>query len=107
LIIPHFINLYEPADYQYKGAGESIPVTIEDNTPFARLKIVQPENAVAEGKFLIDTGANSVLNVFGDFDKAHHLSTSLPKVLQSRNVGANGKAAPASDASTKFSLGAL
>lgn len=80
------INLYEPKSYQYKGSGEIVPVTIEDNTPFVRARIAQPEATSAEGKFLIDTGASGALSVFGRFDEAHGFSKSLSKTLQDTGI---------------------
>jgi predicted aspartyl protease len=84
------INLYEPQGYQYKGAGVSLPITIEDNTPFVHAGIGPTGNNSAEGKFMIDTGANSALNIFGRFDDAHHISKSLRKTLQSTGLGTSG-----------------
>jgi predicted aspartyl protease len=83
------INLYEPGSYQYKGSGDSLPITIEDNTPFVHAMIMSNNNSV-EGKFLIDTGANNALNIFGRFDEAHSISKSLHKTLQSTGLGVSG-----------------
>lgn len=85
------LNLYQAASYRYKGAGIVFPITIEDNTPFVHARIVQPDNKSTEGKFMIDTGANNALNIFGRFDNSHHISASLPRLLQSRGVGASGE----------------
>jgi predicted aspartyl protease len=84
------INLYQPESYQYKGAGESIPITIEDNTPFVHARVFSNGRNSAEGKFMIDTGANNALNIFGRFDKAHNISGTLPKTLQSTGIGVSG-----------------
>lgn len=85
------INLYEASSYKYRGAGESIPLTIEDNTPFVRAQVILPAGKSYEGKFMIDTGANSALNIFGGFDSAHGISKSLPKLLQTTSVGVSGR----------------
>jgi predicted aspartyl protease len=84
------INLYEPRSYQYKGSGDSLPITIEDNTPFVHAMIMSNDNNSVEGKFLIDTGANNALNIFGRFDEAHSISKSLHKTLQSTGLGVSG-----------------
>jgi hypothetical protein len=86
------LRLFETADYLYQGAGESIPLIIEDNTPFVRATITQPLSNSAEGQFLIDTGASGALNVFKRFDEPHGFSSSLSKMLQSTGVGFSGKA---------------
>ncbi|HEV7860099.1 MAG TPA: aspartyl protease family protein [Pyrinomonadaceae bacterium] len=84
------INLSEPRSYQYKGAGASLPITIEDNTPFVHARIKSAGNNSAEGKFMIDTGANNALNIFGRFDNAHNISKGLRKTLQSTGLGVSG-----------------
>lgn len=86
------LRLFETADYLYQGRAVSIPLIIEDNTPFVRATITQPESNSAEGQFLIDTGASGALNVFKRFDEPHRFSGSLSKTLQSTGVGFSGKA---------------
>ena len=85
------MNLYESENYQYQGSGETVPIIIEDNTPFVRARLTQSESNSAEGKFLIDTGASGALNVFGEFDDAHKFSSSLTKTLNSMGVGFSSK----------------
>jgi predicted aspartyl protease len=85
------IHLYEPAAYTHRDLGQGLPITIEDRTPFVRLQVIQPEGKSYEGKFMIDTGANSALNIFGGFDNAHGISKSTPKLLQTSSVGVSGR----------------
>jgi Aspartyl protease/PDZ domain len=51
------VNLYEPATYQYAGRGESIPLNIMSNVPFARIQIPLAGRKPLEGKFIVDLGA--------------------------------------------------
>jgi hypothetical protein len=51
------VNLYEPRAYQYTGSGESIPLSIQSNVPFARVKIPLPGRKPLEGEFIVDMGA--------------------------------------------------
>lgn len=101
------IHLYQPKSYQYKGRGASIPITIEDNTPFVRAKIFSTGNSSAEGKFMIDTGANNALNIFGRFDSAHSISKSLKRTLQSTGIGVSGAKRTSIGRIEKIGLGRL
>ena len=51
------VNLYEPKAYQYTGSGESIPIRILSNLPFARMKIPIEGRKPLEGEFIVDLGA--------------------------------------------------
>jgi hypothetical protein len=51
------VNLYEPAAYQYAGGGESIPLNILSNLPFARVQIPLASGKPLEGRFIVDLGA--------------------------------------------------
>ena len=51
------VNLYEPKTYQYTGTGESVPIRIMSNVPFARLKIPIVGRKPIEGEFIVDLGA--------------------------------------------------
>ena len=52
-----FINLYEPKTYEYSGLGESVPIRIMSNVPFARVKIPIAGRKPIEGEFIVDLGA--------------------------------------------------
>ena len=51
------VNLYEPQTYQYTGSGESVPIRIMSNLPFARLTIPIAGRKPIEGEFIVDLGA--------------------------------------------------
>lgn len=99
------INLYQPESYSYKGAGEIIPVTIEDDTPFVNVRLTQPESNSAEGKFLVDTGASAALNVFRRFDDPHKFSGSLVKTLENTGIGFSNRSPIRTGRIKKFQLG--
>jgi hypothetical protein len=101
------LRLFDAAGYLYQGRGESIPMIVEDNTPFVRATLTQPESNSVEGKFLIDTGASGALNVFKHFDEPHGLSSSLSKTLQSTGVGFSGKAQTRTGRIKRLQLGRL
>ena len=51
------VNLYEPKTYQYSGSGESIPIKVMGNVPFAQVKIPISGRKPLEGEFIVDMGA--------------------------------------------------
>jgi hypothetical protein len=51
------VNLYEPKTYQYSGPGETIPIRVLSNVPFARVKIPISGHKPLEGEFIVDMGA--------------------------------------------------
>ena len=51
------VNLYEPKTYQYSGSGESLPIRVMGNVPFARVKIPIERGKPVEGEFIVDMGA--------------------------------------------------
>jgi|GEM_PF-47197 len=67
------INLYDPRTYQYRGKGESIPITVEGNLPYIRAKITLTARDPAQGKFLIDTGTSYFLELNRSFIERNKL----------------------------------
>ena len=100
------IKLYDWSTYRYQGNGEILPIIRDkESLPFVRVRLTQPEAKTAEGKFLVDTGASSALNVFGQFDKAHQLSSSINATLQSTGVGFSSKSSTRTGRIKRLQLG--
>ena len=55
------LSLFDPKKYQYKGAGEVIPVKIKDGTPMLRLKLTTTGGKSIEEDFEIDNGMSGTL----------------------------------------------
>lgn len=87
------MNLYEPHDYKYSGAGESIPLEIVDKIPFVRARIVLQGREPIEGKFEVDTGGTGVLNLNTPFVNKHKMLETLANQAESKMGGAGGIAA--------------
>jgi hypothetical protein len=86
------MNLYEPQEYKYSGAGESIPLEIHDKTPYVRARVVLNGREPIEGKFEIDTGGTGILNLNTPFVNKHKMLETLTKQAESKLGGAGGAA---------------
>ena len=84
------ISLYEPKDYKYSGAGEIIPVTIENDQPFMQAKMIQPGRAPIKAKLKIDTGSTDALGLNGSFVQAAKLVSPTQKVVPQPGVALGG-----------------
>ncbi len=72
------VTFYEPQSYRYSGRGQVIPITIEDNTPFARVKVAAADNQLFEGTFLINTGLTGTLAFYSPFVARNKLLELVP-----------------------------
>jgi hypothetical protein len=87
------INLYATQGYNYAGAGEIIPVTMEEELPFVRASITAEGRAPVEGVFEIDSGSTGAITLNTPFVNNHQLleSAGKTKEVQSGGVGGSGK----------------
>jgi predicted aspartyl protease len=84
------LNLYEPTNYEYKGAGEIMPVNFFNHKPHVRATLIVSDQQSFEGTFEIDTGADGVMVVSTPFVKAHRLDELIPNRRMSNSGGAGG-----------------
>ena len=75
------LDLYEPENFRYDGAGEVIEFELESNTPFIRIRLSPKGSDFVEGKFLVDTGAISTLYINKQFAETHNLLQSPEKTI--------------------------
>ena len=85
------VSLYEPAGFEYRGGGESLPLTFELNHPYVRARIAVAGRAPVEGKFVLDTGSNFPLILLDSFVKEKRLGESLTKTLKVTGRGVGGE----------------
>ena len=76
------INLYDPKNYQYRGKGESIPITVDGNLPYVRAKITLTEPVTVDGKFLVDTGTSYFLELNKSFSERNKLLAPIHQRIQ-------------------------
>ena len=72
------LSIWEPDSFNYSGAGERIPITIEGNTPQLTAKI----DGEYEAAFRIDTGSRSSLDLHAPFVREHGFLKKYPKYLE-------------------------
>ncbi|HVG30257.1 MAG TPA: aspartyl protease family protein [Pyrinomonadaceae bacterium] len=84
------LNLYEPAAYVYKGAGEIIPVNLIERKPWVRATLAVSDEQSFEGTFEIDTGGDGVMVVSTPFVKRHGLGELIPNRRAANSGGAGG-----------------
>jgi hypothetical protein len=80
--ISHAVKFYEPKHYRYTGTGSVVPITLTENTPFVRAKVVQQGIKAAEGNFLFNTGGTGALLISAPFAVRNKLSERASKALQ-------------------------
>lgn len=74
------VNLYDALSYQYRGAGERLPISVEDGKPFVSAQVSLPDGRALEGRFLVDTGAGSIAAAFtAPFVERHKLLEAVPE----------------------------
>lgn len=89
------VNFYDPAAYDYRGAGSVVPVTIEDDgLPFVRGEVEIEGRAPLACKFEIDTGSTSAVLLNTPFVRKHDLLSSVTrsKGINIGGVGGTGSA---------------
>ena len=88
----NLMNLYDPAGYQYRGAGQIIPLNVQDDGEiYVTAKVQAPGGNQIEGEFVIDTGGNRTLLLSREFVEQHRLVESIGKTLMVRGGGVGGE----------------
>lgn len=89
------LNFYDPSSYQYRGAGQVIPLSIEgDGNLFARAEVEIFGHAPLKGRFEIDTGSTGSVQFNAPYVKRHRLLSYFLRPKQV-NLGGMGGAAGA------------
>ncbi len=57
------LHLYDPATFTYEGTEQPIPIILESNLPMINIAFQVAGCKRSTGKFLMDTGANSAIDI--------------------------------------------
>ncbi len=57
------LHLYDPATFNYEGSEQPIPIILESNLPMINIAFQVAGCKKSTGKFLMDTGANSAIDI--------------------------------------------
>jgi hypothetical protein len=82
------LTLYRPEEYEYKGKGEKIPISIEDAKPYLVAKAVWADNREVPIKVILDTGAGHALSL--DIGTSEHIQLPDKIVRAQLGRGLNG-----------------
>ena len=68
------VRLHDPAHYRYAGAGDVLPVVLEDQIPFAQVQVLRPRGGEAsDAKVEFDTGQSGALTLIKPYVEANQL----------------------------------
>lgn len=85
------LNLYEPKNFVYKGAGEILPLTFSNNHPYVRARVALPGREAIEGEFIVDLGANAALTLLPSFIEKYRILKSVAKTIITSGRGVGGE----------------
>lgn len=99
------MSLYDQRSYRYRGRGETVPITLKENSPYVELSITPKKGAgKSKGVFAIDTGSDSTVVLNAPFAKAMRAGESA-KTIESRGLGAGGETSSSIVRMEKIKLG--
>jgi hypothetical protein len=84
------VRLHEPGSYEYRGAGDSLPLALQDNQPHVLARVMLPGQEPLEGEFVIDTGSGSSLMLSASFVDAHKAAEAVGKTIRVSGQGVGG-----------------
>ncbi len=85
------LSLYKPSEFDYRGSGETLPLSFFDNHPYVKAKLLLPGREAIEGEFVIDSGSNFPLILLPSFVERHQVRESLPAALSVFGRGVGGE----------------
>ncbi|MDQ5835331.1 MAG: aspartyl protease family protein [Acidobacteriota bacterium] len=75
------INLYDPKSFNYRGAGQLVPLRIV-RTPFIDAKLLIEGHAPVVGSFEVDTGSDSAVSLNSPFVKKNRLLSAIRSTVE-------------------------
>jgi hypothetical protein len=101
------ISLYEPASFNYRGGGEMLALSFNDNHPYVRARVELQGRDAIDGEFVIDTGSNFALILLPSFIEENKLKASLPPTLKTFGRGVGGEIAMPVGRASRLQLGGI
>jgi len=88
------MSLYDPEPYQYAGKGHVLPIRLDQNAPYARMKIGVPGREAIETDLMIDSGGPGMTVLAAPFVLRHGLIDAAreltPHLVEHPGVGVGG-----------------
>jgi hypothetical protein len=85
------MHLYLPETYAYEGAGERIPILLEDNHPHVIADVSATNQTPVKGNFTIDTGARVALHFNKPFCDEHKFQDATRTIAGGFGAGVGGE----------------
>src|SRR6266700_4262008 len=101
------LNIFAPKDCPDAGAGQVLPVEIENNALYVSGMITVSDNQQVPGRFLIDTAVRSALALNTPFVESNHLLERVGRTIPAMGVGIGGKTGAAVGRVEGLHLGGL
>ena len=87
------LRLYDPSDYSYSGPGQRLPLQfVWNGIPTVHAEVVGSDGTVADGTFLVDSGATTAVWLTKSFNDAHPELFSTQETVPAPSVVAVGGA---------------
>jgi predicted aspartyl protease len=84
------LSFLDADGYRYRGTGKVVPIELVRNRPYVTARVVLPGGRALEGRFLIDTGASSSLNLWAAGRAGDEIVASFDKTLTVQAHGVGG-----------------
>jgi hypothetical protein len=99
------IRFFDPATFHYGGGGEIVPITMENNFPYVLARVALPGHHILEGRFLIDTGADSALTFYTPFLEKNSLRGKIKNSIDESGANPTSKSSLAIGRAQSIQLG--
>ena len=100
------VRLHPPADFQYGGSGEIIPLQFKHEIPFIKASLIFSETRTVEAALELDTGCDSGLCLGNSFTAKNKLLETLT-TEENRKFGTGGSVQTKSGTIPRLRLGTL
>jgi hypothetical protein len=84
------LAFHDPSHFTYRGSGVSLPILIQNRTPYLQAQILLPGHPPVEGLFGLDTGGSGALHLNTPFIKKHQLDSGLKTIQAPLGAGIGG-----------------
>ena len=85
------VRLYDPADYQYSGRGQSLPLTFSGGRPVVPAKFSLGAGKPVEAGFVVNTALDASLSISSRYAKAHNLHAAHSKKVSAAEQHMEGE----------------
>jgi hypothetical protein len=100
------LTLYDPRGFRYAGKGVAVPFVFDGQVPVVKAGISLPGGGPIEGRFLIDTGAGSAVDLNAPFVQKHQVLDLLDKCVgPGVGFGVGGESRQATGRLAKLTIG--